>query len=70
MNDCRASQLVNSFIQTCNISSRLDIELLFMHVLEIDKNILYRDDPLLTSQELEKIKKLIDRVNAQDLKKL
>ena len=32
-----------------------------MHVLEIDKNILYRDDPLLTSQELEKIKKLIER---------
>ena len=54
MNDCRASQLVNSFIQSCSISSRLDIELLVMHVLEIDKNILYRDDPLLTSQELEK----------------
>ena len=61
MNDCRASQLVNSFIQSCSISSRLDIELLVMHVLEIDKNILYRDDPLLAIQELEKIKKLIDR---------
>ena len=61
MNDCRASQLVNSFIQSCSISSRLDIELLVMHVLEIDKNILYRDDPLLTIQELEKIKKLIER---------
>jgi release factor glutamine methyltransferase len=32
-----------------------------MHVLEIDKNILYRDDPSLTSKELEKIKKLIER---------
>ena len=61
MNDCRASQLVNSFIQSCSMSSRLDIELLVMHVLEIDKNILYRDDPLLTSQALEKIKQLIDR---------
>ena len=61
MNDCRASQLVNSFIQSCSMSSRLDIELLVMHVLEIDKNILYRDDPLLTIQELEKIKKLIER---------
>ena len=61
MNDCRASQLVNSFIQSCSISSRLDIELLVMHVLEIDKNILYRDDPLLTSQALEKIKQLIER---------
>ena len=61
MNDCRASQLVNSSIQTCSISSRLDIELLVMHVLEIDKNILYRDDPSLTSKELEKIKKLIER---------
>ena len=61
MNDCRASQLVNSFIQSCSISSRLDIELLVMHVLEIDKNILYRDDPLLAIQELEKIKKLIER---------
>ena len=61
MNDCRASQLVNSFIQSCSISSRLDIELLVMHVLEIDKNILYRDDPSLTSKELEKIKKLIER---------
>ena len=61
MNDCRASQLVNSSIQTCSISSRLDIELLVMHVLEIDKNILYRDDPLLTSQELKKIKQLIER---------
>ena len=61
MNDCRASQLVNSFIQSCSMSSRLDIELLVMHVLEIDKNILYRDDPLLTSQALEKIKQLIER---------
>ena len=61
MNDCRASQLINSFIQTCNISSRLDIELLFLHVLEIDKNILYRDDPLLTNLEFERIKKLIER---------
>ena len=61
MNDCRASQLVNSFIQSCSICSRLDIELLVMHVLDIDKNILYRDDPLLTIQELEKIKKLIER---------
>tara|TARA_Y100000768_G_scaffold274212_1_gene209992 strand:- start:944 stop:1777 length:834 start_codon:yes stop_codon:yes gene_type:complete len=61
MNDCLASQLVNSLIQSCSISSRLDIELLVMHVLGIDKNILYRDDPLLTSQELERIKKLIER---------
>ena len=61
MNDCRASQLVNSFIQSCSISSRLDIEILFMHVLEIDKNILYRDDPLLTNLELERIKELIER---------
>ena len=61
MNDCLASKLVNSLIQSSSISSRLDIELLVMHVLEIDKNILYRDDPLLTSQELERIKKLIER---------
>ena len=32
-----------------------------MHVLKIDKNILYRDDPLLTNLELERIKKLIER---------
>ena len=61
MNDCLASQLVNSLIQSSSISSRLDIELLVMHVLEIDKNTLYRDDPLLTSQELERIKNLIKR---------
>ena len=61
MNDCPASQLVNSLIQSSSISSRLDIELLVMYVLEIDKNILYRDDPLLTCQELERIKKLIER---------
>ncbi len=61
MNDCLASKLVNSLIQSSSISSRLDIELLVMHVLEIDKNILYRDDPLLTSQELERINKLIER---------
>ena len=61
MNDCLASQLVNSLIQSCSISSRLDIELIVMHVLEIDKNILYRDDPLVKSQELERIKKLIER---------
>ena len=61
MNDCLASQLVNSLIQSSSISSRLDIELLVIHVLEIDKTILYRDDPLLTSQELERIKKLIER---------
>ena len=36
MNDTPASQLINSLIETCNISSRLDIELVIMSVLEID----------------------------------
>tara|TARA_B100000902_G_scaffold376515_1_gene407673 strand:- start:5600 stop:6433 length:834 start_codon:yes stop_codon:yes gene_type:complete len=61
MNDSSSSHLINSFIKTCNRSSRLDIELLFMHVLGIDQNILYRDDPILKSLELDRIKKLIER---------
>ena len=61
MNDTPASQLINSLIETCNISSRLDIELVIMYVLEIDKNILYRDDPSLTKTDLNRIKKLIER---------
>ena len=61
MNDTPASQLINSLIETCNISSRLDIELVIMSVLEIDKNILYRDDPSLTKNDLDRIKKLIER---------
>ena len=47
--------------KTCKVCSQLDIELLVLHILKIDRNILFRDNPLLTEENYNKIVKLIYR---------
>ena len=47
--------------KSCKVCSQLDIELLVLHILKIDRNILFRDNPLLTEENYNKIVKLIDR---------
>ena len=43
------------------LSTELDIELLILNLLSIDKNILYRDDPRLSSEKLKELKELVQR---------
>ncbi len=43
------------------VCSQLDIELLVLHILNIDKNRLYRDNPLLTKENLKELEALIER---------
>ena len=43
------------------VCSQLDIELLVLHILNIDKNRLFRDNPLLTKENLKELETLIER---------
>tara|TARA_Y100000766_G_scaffold161529_1_gene138711 strand:+ start:1559 stop:2401 length:843 start_codon:yes stop_codon:yes gene_type:complete len=43
------------------VCSQLDIELLVLHILNIDKNRLFRDNPLLTKENLKELEALIER---------
>ena len=43
------------------VSSQLDIELLVLHLLGIDRNTLYRDNPPLTGDIINKLKELTQR---------
>ena len=49
---------VRKYNQVC---SQLDIELLVLHILNIDKNRLFRDNPLLTKENLKELEALIER---------
>ena len=43
------------------VCSQLDIELLVLHILNIDKNRLFRENPLLTKENLKELEALIER---------
>ena len=43
------------------VCSQLDIELLILHILKIDKNVLFRDNPSLTEENLLELEALIER---------
>ena len=47
--------------QNLELCSQLDIELLVLDILKIDKNDLYRDNPLLSQDQLDRLLELIDR---------
>ena len=49
---------LRNYNQVC---SQLDIELLVLHILNIDKNRLFRDNPLLTKENLKELETLIER---------
>ena len=61
MDDYSALNQIKLFTQSSIVSSKLDIELLVLHLLEIDRNTLYRDNPPLTVEIRNKLKELIYR---------
>ena len=61
MDDYSALNHIKLLTQSSIICSQLDIELLVLHLLEIDRNTLYRDNPPLTIEIRNKLKELIKR---------
>ena len=61
MDGCSALSQIKILTKSSQVSSQLDIELLVLHLLKIDKNILYRDNPSLTDEILKELKTLITR---------
>ena len=61
MDDYSALNQIKLLTQSSTLSSQLDIELLVLHLLNIDKNVLYRDNPLFTEETCNELKNLIER---------
>jgi len=61
MDDYSALKQIKLLTQSSTLSSQLDIELLVLHLLNIDKNVLYRDNPSLTKKTCNELKDLIKR---------
>ena len=61
MADYSALKQIKLLTQSSTLSSQLDIELLVLHLLNIDKNVLYRDNPSLTKETCNELKDLIKR---------
>ena len=61
MDDYSALNQIKLLTQSSIVSSQLDIELLVLHLLEIDRNTLYRDNPPLTVEIRNKLKELTQR---------
>ena len=61
MDDHSALNQIKLLKQLSIVSSQLDIELLLLHLLEIDRNTLYRDNPPLTVEIRNKLKELTQR---------
>ena len=61
MDDYSALKQIKLLTQSSTLSSQLDIELLVLHLLNIDKNVLYRDNPSLTKEACNELKDLIKR---------
>ena len=61
MDDYSALKQIKLLTQSSTLSSQLDIELLVLHLLNIDKNVLYRDNPSLTKDTCNELKDLIKR---------
>ena len=61
MDDYSALNQIKLLTQSSTLSSQLDIELLVLHLLNIDKNVLYRDNPSFTEETYNELKDLIKR---------
>ena len=61
MDDYSALKQIKLLTHSTTLSSQLDIELLVLHLLNIDKNVLYRDNPSLTKETCNELKDLIKR---------
>ena len=56
MDGCSSLNQIKLISNNSEVSTELDIELLILNLLSIDKNILYRDDPRLCSDKLIELK--------------
>ena len=61
MDDYSALNQIKLLKQSSIVSSQLDIELLVLHLLGIDRNALYRDNPPLTDDIINELKELTQR---------
>jgi release factor glutamine methyltransferase len=61
MDDYSALNQIKLLTQSSTLSSQLDIELLVLYLLNIDKNVLYRDNPSFTEETCNELKELIKR---------
>jgi release factor glutamine methyltransferase len=61
MDDYSALNQIKLLTQSSTLSSQLDIELLVLYLLNIDKNVLYRDNPSFTEETFNELKELIKR---------
>ena len=61
MNGISALNQIKELKKSKKVCSQLDIELLILHILKIDKNVLFRDNPSLTEENLLELEALIER---------
>ena len=61
MRETSALNIINTFKKSSDKSASEDVELLIMHVLGIDRNILLRDNPILSKSSMIQLKQFIER---------
>jgi release factor glutamine methyltransferase len=61
MNERSSLNQINIISKDTRLSTKLDVELLILDLLKIDKNILYREDPVLSSRQLKELEALVRR---------
>ena len=61
MSETSALSIINSFKRSSDKGATEDIELLVMHVLGIDRNILLRDNPILSKSNMIQLKQFMER---------
>ena len=61
MSETSALSIINSFKRSSDKGATEDIELLVMHVLGIDRNILLRDNPILSKRNMIQLKQFMER---------
>ncbi|MDG1119686.1 MAG: peptide chain release factor N(5)-glutamine methyltransferase [SAR86 cluster bacterium] len=61
MNERSSLNQIHNISKDTRLSTKLDVELLILDLLKIDKNILYREDPVLSSRQLKKLEVLVRR---------
>lgn len=61
MNERSSLNQIHNISKDTRLSTKLDVELLILDLLKIDKNILYREDPVLSSRQLKELEALVRR---------
>ena len=61
MNERSSLNQIHNISKDTRLSTKQDVELLILDLLKIDKNILYREDPVLSSRQLKELEALVRR---------